>query len=263
VGSGRLGASGLRVSRIGLGTVKIGRNRGVKYPASFELPTDREVEELLDGARALGVSLFDTAPAYGSSEERLGGFVQRHRDEIVICTKCGEEFTEKGSIFDYSGPALRKSVERSLRRLRCGVIDILLIHSNGDDRKILEETDAVEAVLAMKEEGLCRAVGISAKTEEGIDLASTMLDVVMAPCSAAHPGLEDSLSRAHDAGVGVLAIKGLASGHLGQGGQQEARRAFTSVLRRPFVDALIVGTLNLDHLRTAVSAAEELDLEAK
>jgi aryl-alcohol dehydrogenase-like predicted oxidoreductase len=44
----------------------------VKYPKGFELPSDDDVRSLLDTARDLGVNLLDTAPAYGTSEQRLG-----------------------------------------------------------------------------------------------------------------------------------------------------------------------------------------------
>ena len=66
-----LGTTGIEISPIALGTVKIGRNVGVKYPSGFELPNDAEVRELLALAWDLGVNLIDTAPAYGSSEQRL------------------------------------------------------------------------------------------------------------------------------------------------------------------------------------------------
>ena len=58
-----LGSTGLDVSVLGLGTVKIGRNQQVKYPAGFELPDDRAVIELFELARSLGINLIDTAPA--------------------------------------------------------------------------------------------------------------------------------------------------------------------------------------------------------
>ena len=74
-----LGRTGIKVSPIGLGTTKLGRNTDVKYPKPFELPSDKQVGELLEAAFALGVNLIDTAPAYGESETRLGPFVAQHR----------------------------------------------------------------------------------------------------------------------------------------------------------------------------------------
>src|SRR5690606_39506858 len=74
-----LGNTGLQASPLGLGTVKIGRNQGVKYPSGFDLPDDGQVRDLLALARGLGINLLDTAPAYGTSEERLGPLPQGRR----------------------------------------------------------------------------------------------------------------------------------------------------------------------------------------
>ena len=58
-----LGATGLAVSPLGLGTVKFGRNAGVKYPRPFDLPSDQQALTLLETAWELGINLLDTAPA--------------------------------------------------------------------------------------------------------------------------------------------------------------------------------------------------------
>ena len=62
----------LDVSVLGLGTVKLGRDKGVKYPESFTIPNDEAALALLQQAWDLGINLIDTAPAYGNSEQRLG-----------------------------------------------------------------------------------------------------------------------------------------------------------------------------------------------
>ena len=80
-----LGSTGLDVSCLGLGTVKIGRNEGVKYPAGFQLPDDALVRDILALCRDVGMNLIDTAPAYGSSEERLGALLTQRQD-WVICS---------------------------------------------------------------------------------------------------------------------------------------------------------------------------------
>lgn len=242
--------TGLAVSPIGLGTTKLGRNTDVKYPRPFELPSDGQVRELMETALRLGVNLIDTAPAYGESERRLGPFVKAHRDRVVLCTKCGEHYNEGRSTFDFSAPAIVASVEESLRHLKTDHVDILLLHSNGRDVEILTATDAPEALGRLKKSGKARAVGISAKTPEGILEACRTLDVVMVPFSQKDPSLAGALKKAHEAGLGVLAIKGLFSGHL------EARPAIEFVLRHLFIDALIVGTIDPAHLREAVEAAE-------
>jgi aryl-alcohol dehydrogenase-like predicted oxidoreductase len=245
-----LGRTGLNVGPIGLGTTKLGRNTDVKYAAPFALPSDEEVVKLLDTALALGVNLIDTAPAYGESEERLGRVLGARRDSIVLATKCGERYENGRSTYDFSAAALTASVENSLMHLATDHVEILLLHSNGEDVKILTETDALEALSRLKQSGKVRAAGISAKTAEGIALACEALDIVMAPFSARDAALAGALDQAHAAGLGVLAIKGLASGDL------EAPGAIEFVLRQRFIDALIVGTIDPAHLKEAVQVAE-------
>ena len=245
-----LGRTGIKISPIGLGTTKLGRNTDVKYPKPFELPSDKQVGELLDKALALGVNLIDTAPAYGESETRLGPFVAQHRSRLLLCTKCGEKYEQGRSTYDFSASAIVASAEESLSRLKTDCLDILLLHCAARDAEILTQTDALEGLTRLKKSGKVRAIGISARTAAGIAAAAQTLDVVMAPFSEREPALAEALQKAHDAGLGVLAIKGLFSGHL------EARAAIKFVLRQPFIDALIVGTINPTHLSEAVAAAE-------
>jgi len=157
-----LGSTGIDVSSLGLGTVKFGRNQEVKYPTGFSLPVDRAIESLLDVARENGINLLDTAPAYGSSEQRIGRLL-RDRDQWVICTKVGEEFTTGKSFFDFSAEHTRRSVERSMRDMKTDYLDIVLIHSDGEDLKILEQTDCLATLLKMQEKGQIRAIGMSTK----------------------------------------------------------------------------------------------------
>ncbi len=93
-----LGDTGLAVSPLGLGTVKFGRDQGVKYPSGFTIPDDREAADLLALARDLGINLIDTAPAYGRSEERLGPLLRGQREHWVIVSKVGEEFVDGQSV---------------------------------------------------------------------------------------------------------------------------------------------------------------------
>ncbi|MEZ5530383.1 MAG: aldo/keto reductase [Porticoccaceae bacterium] len=83
------GNTGINVSILGLGTVKLGRDQGVKYPNGFVIPDDRQASKLISLAHDLGINLIDTAPAYGNSEERLGTLLKGQRDQWVICSKVG------------------------------------------------------------------------------------------------------------------------------------------------------------------------------
>jgi aryl-alcohol dehydrogenase-like predicted oxidoreductase len=248
----QLGRTGLAISPIALGTTKIGRNTDVKYPASFALPSDQELDRLCASVHDLGVNLIDTAPAYGESERRLGSAIEKYRHQFVLCSKCGERYVNERSVYDFSTPAIIASVEDSLRSLRTDHLDILLLHSNGQDLEILTQTDAVDTMSRLKESGKILAAGISAKTTVGILEAARTLDVIMAPFSKKQSFLAEALAEVHGRGLGVLAIKGLFSGHL------EAGPAIEFVLRQPFIDALVVGTVNPAHLAQAVAVAERL-----
>ncbi len=244
-----LGRTGLNVAPIGLGTVKLGRNTDVKYPAPFALPSDDAVRDLLETAFDLGVTLIDTAPAYGESERRLAPHLAGRRDRVVLSTKCGERYADGRSTYDFSAPALTASIAESLRRLGVPSVDLLLLHSDGRDVEILTRTEAVATLRKLKAEGKTRAIGVSAKTPEGIREAQKLgLDVVMAPFSRTDPSLEQSLREAHNEGLGVLAIKALGGGRLGD----RAGDALAFVLDQPFIDAVVLGTLSPAHLREAV-----------
>jgi aryl-alcohol dehydrogenase-like predicted oxidoreductase len=251
--SRRLGNTGLSLFPLGLGTVKIGRNRDVKYPRAFELPSDAEVERLLDTALAEGVTLWDTAPAYGRAEERLGPFVARHRARLLLCGKAGESFDDAGSTHDFRAEAIVQSVEQSLVRLRTDHLDLLLLHSDGRDTEILEQTDALEGLQRLRSAGKIRFAGMSAKTERGIDAAGASLDVVMAPYSAARPEHAEALRRVAARGCGVLAIKVLDQGHRADA----VRESLHHALGQEFVHAVVLGTSSATHLAEAARHVRE------
>lgn len=255
-----LGKTGITVSTLGLGTVKLGRTRGVKYPTLYELPTDEQAAALLAAAVDLGITLLDTAPAYGVAEERLGGLLRGSRDRWILCTKAGEEFDESSgqSRFDFSPAAIVSSVERSLRRLRTDHLDIVLLHSNGDDETILNNSGTIQALHGLKARGLLRAAGISVKSARGVESALTSCDVVMVEYSPAHPMLGPYIERAAAAGVGVLAKKVLGSGHAATHSTPDSLSPIEYVLRHPGVASAVVGTLSTNHLRENARQAERV-----
>jgi len=244
-----LGNIGLDVSAIGFGSFKIGRNQGIKYPAGYELPSDDECARLLDGILALGINLIDTAPAYGEAETRLGKQLSHRREEFVLSTKVGERFIDGVSQYEFGCEAVRESVEESLRRLNTDHLDLLLIHSDGNDLHILHETDTVEALSQLKEQGKVRAVGLSGKTMEGAQAALEWADVLMVEFHLNDTSHRDVMRQAHARGIGVLVKKGLAAGHL------DPAEAIRFVLSEPSVDSLVLGGLNLAHFRANCEVA--------
>lgn len=251
----RLGQTGIDVSVIGLGTVKFGRNQGVKYPQAFALPTDKEIDALLNVASELGINLLDTAPAYGSSEERLGKTLCGKRHDWILATKVGETFINGESHFDFSSQAVTHSIERSLMRLKTDYLDIVLVHSNGDDNRIIEEDAIFSTLAALKTAGKIRAYGMSTKTVAGGLLAVEQADLAMVTFNPAYTDEGDIIAKAHQQNKGIFIKKALASGHLNTVGS--AAQALQFVVGQPGVTSVIIGTLNAGHLRDNVKAVSE------
>jgi aryl-alcohol dehydrogenase-like predicted oxidoreductase len=249
-----LGSTGIRVSPLGLGTVKFGRNRQVKYPSGFELPDDRQVIGLLDLARELGINLLDTAPAYGSSQARLGRLLGPRRKDWVIVSKVGEIFENGESRFDFGFDHTVATVEQSLRTLDTDYLDCVLIHSDGDDLRILEQEGAADALRELKRRGLIRSHGMSSKTVAGGLRTVREMDVVMATCNLEYNEELPVFEAAKAQGKGVLVKKGLMSGHVQ--GPDAVQRSFAHVLSQPGVSSMIVGTINPAHLRDNSKALE-------
>jgi len=246
-----LGSTGMQVSLLGLGTVKLGRDQQVRYPEPFRIPDARAAARLLACARELGINLIDTAPAYGESEARLGELLAGHRDKWLISTKVGETFADGRSHFDFSPEHAQASVLRSLQRLRTSHLDIVLIHSDGEDREILDRLGTLAALQALKQQGLIRAVGISHKTTAGAARAIELgCDVIMATLNLNERAEAPLIAAAGRAGCGVLIKKALASGHAGA-------ESLRFVAAQPGVSSIIVGTIDPEHLRenAAVLAA--------
>ena len=245
-----LGQTGIDVSPLGLGTVKFGRNQQVKYPSAFDLPDDNQVKDLLALATELGINLLDTAPAYGTSQQRLGKLLPGPRDGWVVVSKVGEIFENGHSRFDFSYAYTIETVENSLRTLNTDYLDAVLIHSDGDDLRILHQEGVLDALQELKERGLIRAHGMSSKTVEGGLEVVDKLDIVMATCNLSYNDELPVLEAAAHANKGVLIKKGLQSGHVA--GEDGVRKSMEFVFAQPGVTSMIVGTINPKHLRSNV-----------
>lgn len=252
-----LGNTGLRVSPLGLGTVKLGRDQQVKYPQGFRIPGDKEARDLLALAWDLGINVIDTAPAYGNSEERLGELLPG-RDWVIV-TKVGEIFENGASSFDFSAKGTRSSVERSLRRLKRDALDVVLVHSDGSDMDIIENEAVIGTLDDLKREGLVRAFGMSTKTEEGGLWVVRHCDVVMATCNPVDTHDEPVIAEAHRLNKGVLVKKGLQSGHAdASAGGDGVEGALRFVFGHAGVSSAIVGTINPAHLRDNVTTVDRI-----
>lgn len=171
-----LGRSGIRVTRLGLGTAPLG--------GLFEPVSDRQAEAAIEQAWALGIRYYDTAPLYGFglAERRLGAFLRsKPRDSFVLSTKVGrllrrrdappkEDRHYKGTPeerprSDYSHDGVLRSVDESLQRLGLDRVDILLVH-DPDRHYDAAVSGAFKALERLRSERTIAAIGAGMNQHE-------------------------------------------------------------------------------------------------
>lgn len=254
--------TGVGLSLLGLGTVKFGRNQSVKYPGSFDLPSDEAISHLLAIAHAAGITTLDTAPAYGLAEERLGRQLklQNHRQQWQIITKAGEIYDSRldQSRFDFTPAGLRLSLETSLRRLQTDYIDCWLLHSDGNDTERLND-DVIACLQKAKQEGWVRSIGMSTKTVDGGALALQHLDCIMMTASLSNTGEMGLFDVAEQLGKSILLKKIYDSGWaLTAANKHEVMcDTLSQLFRHKAVCSAIVGTINPAHLQENIHALEQ------
>ena len=251
--------SDVSVSPLGLGTVKLGRDKAVKYPEGFKIPDDKQALDLLAQAWDLGINLIDTAPAYGNSEQRLGTLLPQLPRDWVIATKAGEYFDPASgeSRYDFTPESIISSVENSLKQLNREVLDIVLIHSDGNDKQVIEQNGALETLNELKRRGLIRATGMSTKTVEGGLQALQQSDLAMVMHNLQYQDEQAVLNEAARTHKGIFIKKALGSGHIAKNAssQDVVQANFEFIFNEPAVSSVIIGTINPAHLKDNVLKA--------
>jgi len=202
---------GMTSSRIGLGTWSIG---GWMWGGSDEAEGIKTIRTALE----LGITLIDTAPAYGfgRSEELVGRAIAEHggRERVLIATKAGLGWRAGAVHRDASAGRIRVEIEDSLRRLRTSYVDIYQVHWP-DPLVPVEETAA--ALRQLFERGTIRAIGVSNFSPEQMETFRTVapLHVVQSPYNLFERAIEkDILPYAAGRGLTVLAYGALCRGLL-------------------------------------------------
>jgi aryl-alcohol dehydrogenase-like predicted oxidoreductase len=168
----------LRSSRIGLGTWAMG---GFQWGGADDDESVRTVHAALD----LGITLIDTAPAYGfgHSEEVIGRAIAERgrRDEVVLATKAGLEQRGEALFRNSTRKQLFDEVELSLQRLRTDYIDLYQVHWPDLDTPYEE---AAKALVDLRQSGKIREIGVSNYSVEAMELFRRV-----APLASAQPPL--------------------------------------------------------------------------
>ncbi|RWN02074.1 MAG: aldo/keto reductase [Mesorhizobium sp.] len=215
-----IGKSGVVASAVGLGTWAIG---GWMWGGTDEAESIAAIQASIDS----GVSLIDTAPAYGlgRSEEIVGKAIMGRRDRAVIASKCGLNWhSKKGNhFFDQDGTPVNRylgadgiayEVEQSLRRLGTDYIDLYITHWQDPTTPIAETMEALER---LKSAGKIRAIGASNLNAAELQqyVAAGQLDAIQERYSMLDREIEQILlpiARQHQ--VAALSYSSLALGLL-------------------------------------------------
>jgi pyridoxine 4-dehydrogenase len=258
----------LPVHRLGYGTMRLVGDGAWGEPADPE-----ECRRVLRRAVELGVTLIDTADAYGPeiAERLIGESLTPYAPGVVIATKGG--ITRQGPAkTEYVGRAgyLIQCVEMSLRRLKLERIDLYQLHRI-DPRTPLEES--LGALRRMQEQGKIRHLGLSEVTPTEIEEAQKIVPIVTAQnrYSLADRRHEETLTYCERRGIGFLPWYPYAGGKMLKPdhpaaqalGRIAARHGATIpqlslawLLQRSPVVLPIPGTSKVAHLEENVAAAQ-------
>ncbi len=216
-----LGASTIEASVVGLGTWAIG---GWMWGGTDEAESVAAIHAALDQ----GVSLVDTAPAYGKgrAEEIVGRAIRGRRDQVVLATKCGLVWhTRQGNhFFDYDDDqpvhrhlgkeSILHEVEQSLQRLGTDYIDLYITHWQ-DPTTPIEET--MDTLVTLRDQGKIRSIGASNVSADDLKAyaATGSLDAIQEQYSMVSRDIEATLLPiAADFGISTLSYSSLALGLL-------------------------------------------------
>jgi aryl-alcohol dehydrogenase-like predicted oxidoreductase len=286
-----LGRTGVEVSVLGYGAMELrGQLSGSASQLNGPAITDEDAGRLLNELLDAGVNLIDTSVDYGRSEELIGRHLGPRRSEFSLASKCGCPLSlppgeSMMGTHDYSAANVRAGVEQSLRRLRTDYLDLVQVHLS-PPRSEMEAGGTIEALQSLRAEGKVRFIGMSGtlpNLPDHIDMG--VFDVFQIPYSALQPEHDELISRAADAGAGVLIRGGVARGTASQDknwtvqplsssgpaaqdrweaakldellddGMNRHEFILRFTLSHPGVSSAIVGTSKPEHLRSNVEMA--------
>jgi aryl-alcohol dehydrogenase-like predicted oxidoreductase len=147
------------IDKISFGKTGHQSSRTIFGAVSLWEASQSEADRALDLLWEFGVNHIDTAPSYGDSEQRLGPWMKKYRDQFFLATKTSEQTYQDSKDQFY----------RSLDRLQVDSVDLLQFHNLTDAitrETIFKPGGALEFLIEAKEQGLTRNIGI---TGHGLD----------------------------------------------------------------------------------------------
>jgi aryl-alcohol dehydrogenase-like predicted oxidoreductase len=246
---------------LGLGLVSLGREWGVH---KGQPPSADEAISLIGKAAELGISFFDTAPAYGASERLLGRYLSASgaagRD-LIIATKAGEHWIEESATtyVDHSYEALCRSIDKSMDLL--GTVDILQIHKA--NAEVLRSSDVIRALDYAKSLGI-EQFGASVSSSDDLSLAcrTGLFSHIQFPFNLQNKSFEISFEELSRFGILPIINRPLAMGAVAIGPADQKMNAIREALQ--FISdhmdqgVIITGTRSHHHLTETVTTFRSL-----
>jgi aryl-alcohol dehydrogenase-like predicted oxidoreductase len=264
-----LGRTNLTVTRLGYGAMEV---RGSRIWGGRPV-TEDQAKAILNAVLDVGINFIDTANDYGRSEEFIGKYIANRRKEYILATKCGCTVVHKDENTDdtphvWTRDNLFRGLDESLQRMKTDYVDIMQLHNPTVEE--VERGHLVEALQDMKKQGKVRFTSISTTLPHlPTYIEWGVFDTFQIPYSALERDHENWITKAAEAGIGIIIRGGVARGEVGVGqgssnrwdkftqaglddllAPGETRSAFMLryTLTHPHADTIIAGTLSPDHL---------------
>jgi len=266
------GNTGIKISALGFGAGEIG-----DYSVS-EIDSEKILNSVLD----LGINLIDTARGYYASEERIGEYISHRRNEFVLSTKVGYGIE---GYQDWSYDIILAGVDNALRLMKTDYVDIVHLHSC--DLNTLKRGEVIEALHKTIEQGKVKVAAYSGENEElkfAVD-SNSFGSIQTSVNICDQIDLDGSISQAKEKGMGVIAKRPIANapwqfsdrpvGHYCEEywhrwktmNLPEQEDWLDTFLRFTVfangVDTAIVGTTNIEHLKSNIKIIEQGPLDSE
>ncbi len=244
----------------GLGLLSIGRSWGV---VNAPVPSPDDARALIDTALTLGVRFFDTAPAYGASEELFGKVLAQmspeRRAEVTVATKMGEfwEGDDLPTRVCHESGALVDSIERSLNLL--GQIDILQLHKS--NRSVIESSGLRDAIDFARSKGITSfGASVSDLDSARTAIESGLFSWLQFPYNIENNQFGVLAVEMRERGMRAMINRPLAMGKLADG----LKKGFSFVAAGGFPEGsiLLSGTGSVKHLLQNVETFQRLNSQS-
>ncbi len=242
-----LGNTGLKVSRLGFGSLTIA-------PLQANLPI-KEGVRVLDTAFDNGINLIDTAELY-NNYMYIKEATKNRRSKVIISTKS----------YAYSKETAEKSLMKALEEMGTDYIDIFSLHEQESEHTIRGHYEAIEYFIKAKEKGIIRAIGISTHAIAAVkaSLKYPEIEVIHPIINKAGLGITDgtkeemleAIQAAARAGKGIYAMKALGGGNL----IKDAGECFDFILNNENIHSTVVGMQSTAEVMNNIAIFEKREV---